>query len=354
MPGPLVSICVPTCNRASDLREGLRSIRAQEYSPLEILISDNASEDETESVCREAARADPRIRYVRQPVNIGLYGNHNFLIEASRGDFLCFFHDHDDRDPRIVRTYASFLWDHPSVGVVCSDWELTDSEGKRLGIRRYRVKPVTPGLEYIEQTLRAGRSSVAAPGAMIRRRALDGIWFDENSPIGFGDFVVWFSIAERSAVGHIPEVLWKCRQDPRAQSTRTIVSMTYDYDVNLSRYCEKHLTRWPKHARQVERWRRHIRRYLFWALAFEVGLHLRNGARLNHRSGQTLFEWFGYRLSPEAFQQSIERMRFYRADGMEHTAFWALQVMMKLHLTRPMVWATTHPGFFRRLLGLKE
>ena len=50
MRDPLVSICVPTYNRASLLRESLKSICGQDYAPLEILISDNCSDDETEQV----------------------------------------------------------------------------------------------------------------------------------------------------------------------------------------------------------------------------------------------------------------------------------------------------------------
>lgn len=97
MANPLVSICVPTYNRAAWLRDGLKSICGQDYSPLEILISDNGSDDETEEVGREAARSDPRVRYVRHPENLGVYGNHNFCIEESRGELLSSFHDHDER-----------------------------------------------------------------------------------------------------------------------------------------------------------------------------------------------------------------------------------------------------------------
>src|SRR3989337_600137 len=78
---PLVSICVPTYNRAGLLRETLQAICGQDYAPLEILICDNCSDDETERLCRQVAQADPRVRYVRQPRNIGLHANHNFCIE---------------------------------------------------------------------------------------------------------------------------------------------------------------------------------------------------------------------------------------------------------------------------------
>lgn len=121
MPDPLVSICVPTYNRASFLQESLQTFCAQDYALLEILISDNCSDDETEEVCREISQVDPRVRYVRQTRNIGLYANHKFWINESLGEFLCFFHDDDRRDPRIVSEYVSFVMRNPEVGIACSD-----------------------------------------------------------------------------------------------------------------------------------------------------------------------------------------------------------------------------------------
>ena len=228
MEQPLVSLCVPTFNRASSLRESWKYIAGQDYDRLEIIISDNGSTDETETVCRALAGADPRVRYIRHPHNIGLYQNHYFLLDASRGDFICFVHDHDTRVATITSDYVAFMQQNPDVGVVCSDWEVIDEDGTLLGVREFEVASVVAGHEFIEQTTRSGRSSVGAPGAMIRRTALGNIRFDEGGPLGFGDFVVWFSIAEHAAIGHIPRHLWGWRQEQDAQSVRTIVSLVTD------------------------------------------------------------------------------------------------------------------------------
>ena len=161
------------------------------------------------------------------------------------------------------------------MGVVCSDWDLIDPEGRSLGAREYRVPAVTPGLDYIGQTLRSGRSAIGVPGTMFRRAAIDDVRFDEDAPVGFGDFVVWCRLAERWDVGHLSRRLWSWRQDRRSGSARTIESMTVDYYQNLTKYCDDHLARWPTHVRMVEEWKRAIHHYLFWALVFEIGLHFR-------------------------------------------------------------------------------
>lgn len=354
MPKPLVSICVPTRNRADSLRKSLETIRGQSYSPIEILISDNCSEDDTEQLCRELALADPRIRYVRQPRNIGLHGNHNFCMDASRGEFLCIFHDHDRREPGIVSEYVSFLEHHPRVGIVCADWELFDDSGERIGVRDHGVKPVTPGLAYIDRTIRSGRSSIGIPGAMVRRAALGEARFGLQAPIGFGDFPLWFRVAETWDIGHISKRLWSWRQNEESLSARPIASIAHDYRENIENYCDDHLTRWPQHADLVEQWRRSLRRYLFWALAYEVGLHFRdNRSREERQSSRSLFEIMNYRLTPEQFQNALAQIRAYRSGPIEYATYATIAVLMRFRLTRPLAWMTKHQAALRAVLGLK-
>lgn len=348
----MVSICVPTYNRARFLQESLETICAQDYSPLEILISDNCSNDETEEVCRKIAQADPRIRYVRQTRNIGLYANHNFCINESCGEFLCFFHDDDRRHPRIVNEYVSFLVRHPDVGIVCSDWELINGTGERIGARDHNVKPIRPGLEYIERTLRSGRSSVAAQGVMIRRATLGHVRFDEHGPIGFGDFVVWFQIAERAAVGHINRRLWSCRLHQQSLSRRTIESLARDYYENLTRYCDAHLQRWPEHTELISRWKVSIKRYLFWALMYEVGLYFRSGGSPRWSRNRTVFEIADYRLTEKEFRGVLEQLPLYRTGFVQLAALFTVNALLRAKCTWLLGWVTRYSSALRRILGV--
>jgi glycosyltransferase involved in cell wall biosynthesis len=351
---PLVSICVPTRNRAASLRESLTSICAQDYSPIDIVISDNCSEDDTEQVCRELIRQDARIRYVRHDRNIGLHGNHNFCFDAARGEFICIWHDHDARDLGLVSEYVAFFAQHPKVGVVSSDWDLIDDAGERIGVRDHEVKAVTPGLEYIDRTIRSGRTSIGIPGAMVRRAALGDARFEPDAPIGFGDFPLWFRVAETWDVGHIAKRLWSWRQNTESHSARTIESIAHDYNANLCWYCDEHLKRWPGHGARVERWRASIRHYLFWALAYEVALHFRNRtATRRGEEARSLFEIMNYRLTPEQFQSALSQMRTYRTSATEHLAYAGLRTLIALRLTWPVAWMSRHQAALRTVLGLE-
>jgi glycosyltransferase involved in cell wall biosynthesis len=355
MAKPLVSICVPTANRASYLRESLRSIRAQDYEPLEILISDNCSDDDTEAICRKAAAEDSRIRYVRHTRPLSLYGNHNYCIEASRGELLGFFHDDDDRAPEMVRTYVDFLTAHPEVGVVSSDWDLIDDDGRWIGARDHRVAAVTSGLTYIERTVRSGRSSVGCPGAMIRRSALGDVRFDEEGAIGFGDFVVWFRIAERFAIGHVNQRLWKYRIHRKSLSRRTIESLSHDYETNLNRYFEGHLARWPGHASLVRRWRTLGRHLLFWALLYEVSLHCRRTASGLTSSSlpQTIFEHSDQRLTDEELGRALSRAREVASGPVQTAALAGVGALTATGFTWPLAFMTGHVTTLRKVLRLR-
>jgi glycosyltransferase involved in cell wall biosynthesis len=299
-------------------------------------------------------RHDDRIRYVRHSRNIGLHANHNFCFDEAHGEFICICHDHDTRDLRIVSEYVSFFEQHPQVGVVCSDWDLIDDAGKRLGVRDHKVKTVTPGLEYIEQTIRSGRTSIGIPGAMVRASALGGSRFVPDAPIGFGDFPLWFRVAETWDVGHINKRLWSWRQNAESHSARTIESISHDYDQNLTAYCDEHLQRWPEHEPLVRRWRTSIRRYLFWALAYEVALHFRKSATDRAADkAPSLFEIMDYHLSPEQFQSVLSQMKAYRTGPLESVAYGGIMTLIRLRLTWPVAWVSRHQAALRTVLGLE-
>src|SRR5271169_3585983 len=86
-PAPRVTIGVPVYNGEKYLPQCLDSLLGQTYHDMEILICDNASMDRTEQICRDYSARDSRIRYVRNPINIGLGGNFRRVLELARGEF---------------------------------------------------------------------------------------------------------------------------------------------------------------------------------------------------------------------------------------------------------------------------
>ena len=84
---PLVSIGMPTYNGSKYIRQALVSLINQSYRNFELIISDNASTDNTEAICKEYRRRDKRIKYIRQKKNIGPINNFNFVLKEAKGEY---------------------------------------------------------------------------------------------------------------------------------------------------------------------------------------------------------------------------------------------------------------------------
>lgn len=92
---PLVSIMIPTYNRSQLLPKAIRSAFTQSYPNLEIIISDNASLDDTEAVARAFATVDGRIQYSRNSENIGPIRNWRKCLDLAVGKFCLILSDDD-------------------------------------------------------------------------------------------------------------------------------------------------------------------------------------------------------------------------------------------------------------------
>lgn len=84
---PQVSIGMPVYNGEPFIREALDSLLAQTFTDFELIISDNASTDGTEAICRDYAAKDKRIRYVRQAENRGAAANFQFVLDEAVGEY---------------------------------------------------------------------------------------------------------------------------------------------------------------------------------------------------------------------------------------------------------------------------
>ncbi len=102
---PTVSIGMPVHNGALYLSDAIEDFLGQTFSDFELIVSDNASTDESEAIVREAAERDKRVRYVRNETNIGALPNSNRTMELARGKYFCLA-AHDDRH---VPTFLAML-----------------------------------------------------------------------------------------------------------------------------------------------------------------------------------------------------------------------------------------------------
>jgi glycosyltransferase involved in cell wall biosynthesis len=194
-PPPLVSVVVPTFNRAWSLPDALDSILAQDGPAFETIAVDDGSTDETPALL--AAYGD-RIRTIRQE-NRGVSAARNRGIDLARGELLAFL-DSDDRWlPGKLAAQVAFFAEHPEA-LICQTEEIWIRRGVRVNPRRRHRKRsgmiFEPSLELC----------LVSPSAVMVRRALfDRVGrFDESLP-ACEDYDLWLRVARKYPV-HLVEI----------------------------------------------------------------------------------------------------------------------------------------------------
>ena len=129
---PKVTIAIPTYNRAAWIEGAVMAALAQTYPDVEVLVSDNASTDETPSVLSRCD--DPRVRVVRQDTNLGLIGNWNACLAQARGDYIAVVPDDDRISPWFLERCMSLEQADPELPIVLglSDLRLVSQGGRVL------------------------------------------------------------------------------------------------------------------------------------------------------------------------------------------------------------------------------
>jgi len=129
MPFP-VSIGMPVYNGEKYLKDALESMVNQTFGDFELIISDNASTDSTEEICREFAARDDRIRYYRQQTNRGAAWNFNNVFKLSAGKFFKWSCHDDMYEPTLLERSFERLKSAPFDVVLCyAKTRLIDNEG---------------------------------------------------------------------------------------------------------------------------------------------------------------------------------------------------------------------------------
>src|SRR5215467_5057025 len=130
---PAVSICLPVYNGENYLAVAVESMLAQTFTDFELIITDNASTDRTEEICRKFANADPRVRYHRNERNVGGARNQAIAVQLSRGRYVR-LSAHDDKvAPTHLEECVAVLKKRPDVVIAFTGTIAIDEFGDQIG-----------------------------------------------------------------------------------------------------------------------------------------------------------------------------------------------------------------------------
>jgi O-antigen biosynthesis protein len=197
---PRVSVIVPTYNRADVLPRAIRSVLAQSWTDLELLVVDDGSTDATAEVV--ARHGDPRVRYLRQPQNAGVSAARNRGLRAARGDFVAFLDSDDEWLPgKLFEQLAVFERAPADLGVVYTGVECVFADGRR----RVDV-PEERGDVYRHML---GRNVIHGGGSnvMMRRNVVAVVGFFDERLRAIEDYEYWLRIARFFTVDYVAEPL---------------------------------------------------------------------------------------------------------------------------------------------------
>lgn len=208
---PRVTVGLPVYNGENFLEESLEALLAQTFDDFELIISDNASTDATPRICQAYAKHDARIRYVRQPRNLGGAPNQNLLTDLARGELFKLAAHDDLYGPELLERCVDALDAHPEAvlchvgmayidasGDIIADYDYTMATGSRSPAERFRSLLFTDGGDDEYGVIRT---------SVLREVTPEGSFYNPGRP-----FVA--ELALHGPFEQVPEVLYFRRDHP--------------------------------------------------------------------------------------------------------------------------------------------
>jgi len=256
---PRVSIGLPVYNGERFLAGAIASILAQTYTDFELIVCDNASTDRTGEICRAFASKDSRVRYQRQPRNLGATANFNRCFELASGEYFKWAADDDQLEPRFLEACIAALDSDPGAVLSQSLVKVVDEADRLIEVydhSAYDTASPRPS-DRLAGRLRGTcvevfgviRSEVLRESALIQ------------SYVG-SDRTLLVDLALRGRFALVPEPLFinrdhagRCTRITRTHGARRHVIAWYDTQLSHDRV----LSTWQFHLACLRQIRRHVR-----------------------------------------------------------------------------------------------
>jgi len=260
MKQPTLSVVVANYNHGRFLPEMIQAVLDQSYRPLEFIILDDASTDQSIQIIDAFASKDPMIRVVRNERNMGILHNLNRLLELSSGDYLYAAAADDKVLPGLLEKSMAMLAQYPQAGLCSALVQLIDEVGKDTGRSPTPIIANDKCFLSPEHSLRALRqfgSWMTGNSAIYRRDALLGAGGFLPDLGSFCDGFAQQVIALRHGACFIPEVLaaWRRMDTGYASTTKANWMYSLQIGAEAERFmCSTFRDLFP--ADYVESWKR--------------------------------------------------------------------------------------------------
>lgn len=248
MHNPMVSVVIPTYNRAHLIEEALDSVFAQTFKDYEVILVDDGSTDGTEALVKR--RYDGKVKMIRQE-NQGISGARNTGIANASGKYVAFLDSDDKWLPEKLAQQTAYMEAHPEIGLLSTKLARYDLGDKQ----EVEICPSEFPKSFSE--LLNGRNHVPTTTTMIRREcfAKAGV-FDRTLPVA-EDWDLWLRISEHYGMACLDDVLAEHRD--HAQKTTQNLAKTYEgywrfFSKTAERYADQ-IKDLPEYKRRAQAYR---------------------------------------------------------------------------------------------------
>lgn len=179
------------------LESAIESIRAQTFTGWEFVIVDNASTDGTVEAIERIARSESRIRFIRNPQDLGHSGGLNRGLAECRGEWIARMDADDIALPERLERQLAFVAANPDLKTTSCLAHYIDSQGKRVGKFVHDLTTREAFERYRSENLAIG---ILHPGALIERATLEEVGGYRPQFGAANDIDLWCRISDRNLI----------------------------------------------------------------------------------------------------------------------------------------------------------
>lgn len=242
MKSPNVSVCIPTYNYGRYLSEAIESVLNQTYEDFELLVVDDASQDDTDGIVQGYVAKDSRIRYLRNQTNIGMVNNWNRCMREAKGKYIKYlFGDDVVSSPVALEKMTAILESDESVSLVGSSRIIIDENSKQVDVWSFYDSDTSrDGKEVINTCLLQLKNHIGEPTVVMFRKSQASRGFDVRYK-QLVDLEMWFHLLEQGRYYYFNDQLssFRLHSEQQTQKNKKVSASEDDTELLYVEYFDK-------------------------------------------------------------------------------------------------------------------
>ncbi|MBU7317609.1 glycosyltransferase [Paenibacillus sp. SM 69] len=238
---PKVSVLIPTYNRPQYFEQALASVLQQTYKNIEIIVSDDSTNDDTLKLLEPYLKEHSHIHYYKNEKNLGQFENDLKCMELASGEYINFLMDDDLFHPeKIEKMMYYFIHDrNQEISLVTSHRQLIDADGNEtpdwsVTKRLFEEDKIIDGIEFGEFALTRNFNCIGEPTTPIFRKKLLAEPFGFFNGRAYGcnvDMATWIQLLSRGKIVYMSETLsyFRIHESQQLHTTQKVLEGAVDY-----------------------------------------------------------------------------------------------------------------------------